>query len=265
MTDYALRLSDDEIARYRLMAEHARAREMDVWQLAGIVAGARVADVGCGPGALLPALSECVGDNGRVEAVDGDDEAVAAAQALVAGARLGNVTVGRGRAEDTGLPNDAFDTVMVRHVLAHNGLTAQAIVNHLAGLLRPGGALLLVDVDMKAMRLRPDDQAVTELVDRYAEFQVQRGGAIQVGLHLDELLEGAGLEVMAYQGIADVVKLPHGVRGPAWAAREAMVAAGVVTAEEVERWGEHLAGVEAAGTTITLFAPRYLAVGRRSG
>ncbi len=41
---YALRLSDDELARYRIMA--ARAQEADLWELAGLTAGARVADVG---------------------------------------------------------------------------------------------------------------------------------------------------------------------------------------------------------------------------
>jgi hypothetical protein len=38
MTDYALRLSETEIARYRLMAQNAQAREADVWRLAGFVA-----------------------------------------------------------------------------------------------------------------------------------------------------------------------------------------------------------------------------------
>ena len=56
---YSLALSNAEVARYQLMAERARATEADLWQRAGIVAGAKVADVGCGPGALLPALSAC--------------------------------------------------------------------------------------------------------------------------------------------------------------------------------------------------------------
>jgi ubiquinone/menaquinone biosynthesis C-methylase UbiE len=265
MSEYALKLSDDEIARYRLMAQTARAREADVWELAGILPGAVVADVGCGPGALLPLLSECVGEQGRVDAIDGDEEAVATARAVVEGTGLTNVSVRQGRAESTGLAERSYDTVMIRHVLAHNGRTAQAIVSHLADLLRPGGSLLLVDVDMTALRLRPDDEAVSELLDRYAEFQVQRGGAIQVGLHLDELLEQAGLEVLAYQGVTDVVRLPHGVRGPAWAARDAMVAAGVVTEDEVAVWGERMDALEAAGTSVVLFAARFLAVGRRHG
>ena len=36
---YALRLSDDELGRYRMMAARARAEEGDLWTAAGIVAG----------------------------------------------------------------------------------------------------------------------------------------------------------------------------------------------------------------------------------
>ncbi|MFL6220181.1 MAG: hypothetical protein ACJ742_16820, partial [Actinomycetes bacterium] len=58
---YPLELDPGEVERYRLMAEQARAAEVDLWELAGIGPGARVADVGCGPGAMLPALSAAVG------------------------------------------------------------------------------------------------------------------------------------------------------------------------------------------------------------
>jgi SAM-dependent methyltransferase len=208
-------------------------------------------------------LSECVGPDGRIEAIDGDPEAVATARALAASLGLANVAVREGRAESTGLPVGSFDVVMMRHVLAHNGRTAQAIVEHLSQLLRPGGCALLVDADMTQMRLRPADDLLTESMSRYAEFQVQRGGAVQVGLHLDELLEGAGLEVLTYEGLIDVVKLPPGVRGPAWAARDAMVAAGIVTEDEVASWAERLASVEASGIQVVAFVPRFLAVGRR--
>lgn len=44
---YALSLSDVEVERYRAMAEQARTAEAELWQGAGIGAGASVADVGC--------------------------------------------------------------------------------------------------------------------------------------------------------------------------------------------------------------------------
>ena len=71
-TTYALRLSDDELGRYRMMAARARDEEGDMWALAGLVPGARVADIGCGPGALLVTLAEVVGPTGHVVGVDAD-------------------------------------------------------------------------------------------------------------------------------------------------------------------------------------------------
>lgn len=199
-----------------------------------------------------------------MEAIDGDVDAVAAASALVEAAGLTNVTVREGKADATGLEPGAFDVVMMRHVLAHNGTSAQAIVRHLATLLVPGGCVLLVDVDMTAFRARPQSAVFSELMERYAEFQVARGGAIQVGLHLDELLIGAGLEVRAYTGLYDVVSPPPGLRGPAWAAREAMAVAGIVTEDEIAAWGEAFDAFEATGVERTMFAPRFLAVGCRT-
>ncbi|HXT44149.1 MAG TPA: hypothetical protein VN748_08565 [Pseudonocardiaceae bacterium] len=67
---YALRLSAAELARYRAIAERARIEEADLWIAAGIVDGARVADLGCGPGAVLTAMAERVGPRGWVTGVD---------------------------------------------------------------------------------------------------------------------------------------------------------------------------------------------------
>ena len=151
MADYALQLSDDEVARYRLMAEQARDQEAALWAQAGVAPGARIADVGCGPGAILAMLAAAVGAGGEVVGIDGDESAVAAATALIASTGLENASVRLGNADRTGLPEGAFDVVMMRHVLAHNGGTEQRIVDHLATLVRPGGALYLVDAHLKAM------------------------------------------------------------------------------------------------------------------
>jgi SAM-dependent methyltransferase len=261
--DYALRLSDEELARYRMMAERAQAAEEAEWELAGIGPGARVADVGCGPGALLPLFSATVRPEGRVDAVDGDSEAVAAAQELVRREGLANVTVALGSAAATGLEAGAYDTVNMRHVLAHNGDSAQQIVDHLATLARPGGCVLLVDIDGTALRLRPENPVFDEINERYREFQQARGGDMRVGLRLDLLLASSGLDVEAYRGFYNIVALPPGVRGPAWAARDAMLQAGVVSQEDIERWAAAFAARDAQGEQSTLFASLFVAVGRK--
>src|SRR5947208_13898548 len=69
LSEYALKLSEAELTRYHHMAEAAARLERDLWAASGIVEGAVVADVGCGPGAVSVVLAGLVGPSGRVLAV----------------------------------------------------------------------------------------------------------------------------------------------------------------------------------------------------
>jgi ubiquinone/menaquinone biosynthesis C-methylase UbiE len=152
------------------MADAARQSEHDLWHAAGITPGATVADIGCGPGALFPAIMDVIGPAGRLIGVDGNAGTVAAAHAMIDAHLWPNATVQVGQAEATGLPDGSVDVAMVRHVLGHNGPTEQQIVNHLAALVRPGGHLYLVDVDASMFRVRPSDPDVESLDETYRAF-----------------------------------------------------------------------------------------------
>ncbi|HKC26997.1 MAG TPA: methyltransferase domain-containing protein [Jatrophihabitans sp.] len=259
---YALQLSEEELYRYRLMAEAARESENELWDLAGIAPGAAIADVGCGPGAMFPALVDAVEADGSLVGVDGEPSTVDQARALVDTSGWPNVTVQVGKADATGLPANSFDVVMMRHVLAHNGQREQAIVDHLATLLKPGGRLYLVDVDVDGFRIRPDDPQLAELSAAYARFHAAQGNDLKTGLRLDELLRSADMEIVAYRGWYQIVRPQGELRPPAWAARDAMLAAGVVTADDLARWESALKRITAQGA-VTVFAPVFGAIGRR--
>ena len=145
---YALQLSDAERDRYRLMAAQARTAESTDWIAAGITIGARIADIGCDPGALLRLLADIVGPDGIADGVDQDPDAVTAAHHEIRG--LDQASARIGSATDSGLPSGTYDVVMCRHVLAHNGGTETAILAHLTDLARPGGTVYLVDADLPA-------------------------------------------------------------------------------------------------------------------
>ncbi|HKY66432.1 MAG TPA: hypothetical protein VJM49_08690, partial [Acidimicrobiales bacterium] len=169
-----------------------------------------------------------------------------------------------GHAAATGLPEAAFDVAMCRHVLAHNGGSEAAIVRHLSGLVRPGGAVYLVDVDLTGLRLVPDHPA-PDLDDRYRELLARRGSDLLVGLRLGALLDDAGLVVEAYRCSAPVIRLPAGIRPPSWAACDALVEAGLADPDDVARWDAAFTASDAADERPWLFAPVFLAVGRRPG
>lgn len=263
MGDYALRLSDAETVRYQRMAQWARESEADLWQLAGITEGADVVDVGCGPGATVVAMAAVVGPSGSVTGVDADPDAIERATTLIntegvprAGARLG-------QADDTGLRPGDYDVAVLRHVLAHNGGREQRIVDHLATLIRPGGCVYLVDIEATMTRIRPEVLEFTDMLERYHAFHRALGNDLQVGLRLAELLSGAGLEVIEHSGRSRTVQWQPGLRGPAWAARDSLVAGGFATFEDLGRWEDAFRALDAGTVTPTLFLNAFIGIGRR--
>lgn len=263
MAEYALKLSDVELSRYEQMAARALEHERDRWVVAGVVEGATVADIGCGPGAVSIALARQVGPAGRVLAFDRTPEAVEMARTVTERAGVANVMVATADADATGVAPGSVDVAMIRHVLAHNGGREAAIVAHAATLVRPGGCVYLIDVDGTAVRMWPPYPDLEDLDHRYWEWHAQQGNDRSVGLRLAELLAGAGLEVVEFSGRYDILRPPPGVRTPGWAARDALVASGLATADDVARWDAAYVRADALPERPTVFVPLFCAIGRR--
>jgi SAM-dependent methyltransferase len=210
-------------------------------------------------------LAEIVGPEGRVIAVERDPQALAEARVLVEQAGATNVELHGGDAADTGIEEASVDVAMLRHVLAHNGGREQAIVDHLAGLVRPGGCVYLVDVEMTAGRSLDLDPDLVDLRERYIEFHRKLGNDPSVGLRLGQLLSRAGLGVIEHGGRWGVGAMPTGMRHPGWAARAAMVRAGVASQADVARWQAAYDRTDASPERPTLFLPIFSAAGRRPG
>jgi ubiquinone/menaquinone biosynthesis C-methylase UbiE len=263
MHSYALRLSDAERMRYRAMAQRAVAIEGDRWTRYGIVEGAVIADVGCGPGAVLVELARRAGDRGSVVGIEPDPRARAAAEEEIASAGLANSRVVAGDGEHTGIEPGSQDAVMLRHVLFHVGTRVSAVLAHLSSLLKPGGHLYVVDTDVTASRLSFDDKDFVEQGTRYLTFQRDRGNNVDIGPRLGTAIVGAGLELMEHEAVYQ--KVPGhlvALGGPVAAAEQEMLAAGVIGAEDVARFAASRERV-AALPHSALFIAQYIAVGRK--
>lgn len=244
------------------MAESAARMELEMWATSGIVQGAVVADVGCGPGMVSVVLAGLVTPGGRVLAVDRDTETVRTARAVISRAGADNVSVAVGEAHDTGIPPGSVDVVMIRHVLAHNAALEEAIVAHAATLVRPGGTVYLTEGYAKGSAVHPSDPDLEDLSARYVEWHHQRGNDLAAGLRLAELLRAAGLEAVDYQGRYNIFTPTPGFRPPSWAARDALVAAGLATNGDVERWRLALERLDAVAERLTVFVPLFFAFAR---
>jgi len=265
VTEYALRISDEELNRYRMMAAFAAAAEDAWWMEAGMVPGARVLDVGCGPGAVLVELARRISPGGTIVGIDQGAESLEVARRLISEAGLDNADVRQGDATDTGMPEGEADVVNIRHVLAHNPPeTCAAIVAHARDLLKPGGHLYVVDSDGSAFRPERDlDPDLQDLLDRYWQMLADRGCERLAGPRLGAFAADAGFEVVARHPRIDAIPLMPGLRPPAWAAREAMLAGGHCTEDDITRWEAAFQRADAAGETNVLFGPIYTVIARR--
>jgi protein-L-isoaspartate O-methyltransferase len=92
-------------------------RPEDVVRALALSHGARVADIGAGKGYFVPYLSEAVGEDGRVYAVEVEAELTQAMESRFADAS--NVEVVLGGFEDPLLPDGEIDLVLVVNTYHH--------------------------------------------------------------------------------------------------------------------------------------------------
>jgi SAM-dependent methyltransferase len=261
MTEYTYQLSDAELARYRAMAAHALAREETLWTAAGIVPGARVVDLGCGPGTFLADLAERVGSLGLVAGVDDAEEAVCTAGALVEQLGLGGrVDIVRARIEDTGLAAGSFDVAFMRNVLVHNGPCLNMVLRHTAALLRPGGHLLAVEPDVTGLLIPDTAPEELDLEQRWITMMRNRGNDPALGRQLAAVLAQAGFHISAVQERIDELAVE---RSPAWTARHALLADQLATEADIQRWESAISHRLSTAGKLTVRLPVYCVVAAR--
>ncbi|MEM1132025.1 MAG: class I SAM-dependent methyltransferase [Pseudomonadota bacterium] len=117
-----------------------------VMDLAGIVEGMTVADIGAGEGYYTVRLAEKVGTTGRVLAQDIDGDALARLGQRVSRDRLDNVSIKPGAIADPRLPANSFDRIFLVHMY-HEVTEPYAFIWRMHDALREGGEIIVVDVD----------------------------------------------------------------------------------------------------------------------
>jgi ubiquinone/menaquinone biosynthesis C-methylase UbiE len=241
MPEYSFALDQAELARYDAMAARAVEHEAGLWDTAGIITGAAVVDLGCGPGAFLAALATRTAPSGTVVGVDAAGHAVAAAQALVVQRSLGGrVRIVHAGAQHTGLEPASFDVVFIRNLLVHNGPATGAILSHARRLLRPGGHLLCAEPDITGLRFPRRAAAEQELEQRWIQMMRSMGNNPGLGAEgqLAGLISAAGFIPDSAVHRVDPLDVE---RSPAWTARQMMLDKGFATPADIARWDTAIA------------------------
>lgn len=114
-------------------------------ELARLLPGERVLDVGCGTGSLAVLAKKMVGDCGSVSAIDASPEMIARARAKAARAGL-QIRLLNATAQELPFADSAFDLALCTMMLHHLAPGARRrLAGELQRVVRPGGRVLLVD------------------------------------------------------------------------------------------------------------------------
>jgi SAM-dependent methyltransferase len=172
----------------RFMGRYSEPLAVKFAELAGVRAGQRVLDVGCGPGALTAQLVQRLG-GGTVSAIDPSAPFVAAVSA-----RFPDVAVQRGVAERLPFADGTFDVALAQLVV-HFMTDPVAGLAEMARVTRPGGVIAACVWDHAGggSPLATFWQAVHDL-DPGARDEAGLAGAREG--HLADLCAAAGLQDM---------------------------------------------------------------------
>jgi arsenite methyltransferase len=145
-----------------LIADAVRRRRIVRGALAAS-AGERVLDVGCGPGFYCAELLDEVGPSGSVVGVDGSAAMLALAERRCAGRE----EVEFHEADAISLPVEeaSFDGAICVQVLEYVG-DATAGLAELHRALRPGGRVVVFDIDWATLSIHSEDPGLDERVLR---------------------------------------------------------------------------------------------------
>ena len=117
----------------------------EIFQALGVRSGSRIADIGSGEGFLTLRLASAVGPEGKVFAVDIDDQALGKLRKRLEGTGTKNVEVVRGSEADPLLPAASLDGAVILRAY-HEFSRFREMLAGIRTALRPGGRLVILDV-----------------------------------------------------------------------------------------------------------------------
>lgn len=157
---------------------------------AGLKRGQRVVDIGCGSGALMPAMLELVGPEGALVGIDASEARVIEARKLLGAAR--NAVAQVGSLPQTGLPDASFDFSWSQFVFEYLREPEGALAEMIR-VTRPGGTVAVAEIDGYGLAFWPRPAVVEEGLPLLLRALEATGFDLFVGRKLFTMFRKAGL------------------------------------------------------------------------
>ena len=191
---YIIRGGMEGRERLRILSRVMQPTTLSLLHRVGVRPGMACLDAGSGGGDVSFDLARLTSPGGRVVGIDSDQTMIEMARRETAERKLDNAEfwladIARSELEPK------FDLVYARFLLTHLR-DPGATLARLRRALRPGGVLVVEDIDFRGHFCYPDHPAFRRYVDLYTETVRRRGGDANIGPRLPELLTEAGFEAI---------------------------------------------------------------------
>lgn len=199
-----------------------------------VPAGAHVLEVGSGLGLLAVEVAEAARDV-TVVGVE-----ISAAQIAKAPAHK-RVTFTQGDAHTLEFEDATFDLVYARYLLEHVA-DPERVIREMRRVKKPGGRVGVCENDVSLLRFDPPCPAFDRAWEIFTRFQATLGGDGLVGRRLFRLFRAAGFTDIELSvqpevhwfGSPGYVAWVHNIIGNLESARNGMLAAGVISAADLD-------------------------------
>jgi SAM-dependent methyltransferase len=262
---YVIRGGVDGRERLRILARVLAPTTRGLLERVGLGPGMSCLDAGCGGGDVTVEMARMVGAAGRVLGIDGDAAKIALARAEAAemslpGLSFAVATIGADCAASQ------LDLVYSRFVLTHLREPAAAL-GWMVQRLRPGGLVVLEDIDFRGHFCHPPSDAFTRYVELYARVVRAHGADPDIGPRLPGLLREAGcgalgMHVVQPAAFAGELKLLAAITLENIA--DAVLAADLATRDELARLVSELHHLAVDDQTVMSLPRVVQAWGRRT-
>jgi len=160
--------------------------------LPALFVGARVLDVGCGPGTISADLAGRVAP-GIVDAIDVAPGVIETAKILHEDKDIRNLRFSVDNVYELSFSDATFDVVYAHQVLQHLSDPVSALIE-MRRVLVDGGVLAVRDADYGAIVWSPDDPRLEAWMDLYHRVTAANGAQANAGRYLATWVHESGFE-----------------------------------------------------------------------
>ena len=191
MTGYVIRGGKPGYDRLLLLARERWPDTHALLEQAGISAGMRCIDIGCGGGQVTMEIARLVAPGGTVIGIDADEVKLAMARQAAAQRQLANVEFTARDVRDWNEPG-SYDVVYSRFLLQHLS-QPESLLRRMWAAVAVGGVLIVEDADFDGWCCDPANEGFELFLDTYRRVLASRGGDHAIGRKLYRYFLAAGI------------------------------------------------------------------------